>query len=74
MGKLNIRDHDKVLSFKVLWLQEQFKKLRRLWCFKRLDKWTAKTISTKKGETYKLLTIAGDFVRNDNGTFKLKKL
>ena len=32
------------------------------------------TISTKKGETYKLLTIAGDFVRNDNGTFKLKKL
>lgn len=30
MGKLNIRDHDKVLSFKVLWLQEQFKKLRRL--------------------------------------------
>ena len=32
------------------------------------------TISTKKGETYKLLTIAGYFVRNDNGTFKLKKL
>ncbi len=32
------------------------------------------TISTKKGETYKLLTIAGDFIRNDDGTFKLKKL
>ena len=31
-------------------------------------------ISDKKGETYKLLTVAGDFIRNDDGTFKLKKL
>lgn len=26
----------------------------------------------KKGETYKLLTIDGGFVRNEDGTFKLK--
>ena len=31
-------------------------------------------ILNKKGETYKLLTIDGDFVRNDDGTFKLKNL
>lgn len=30
------------------------------------------TISNKKGETYKLLTISGDFVRNEDGTFRLK--
>lgn len=30
------------------------------------------TISNKKGETYKLLTISGDFIRNEDGTFKLK--
>lgn len=29
-------------------------------------------ISKKKGETYKLLTIDGSFVRNDDGTFKLR--
>ena len=29
------------------------------------------TISTKKGETYKLLTIAGDFVRNDKFNKKI---
>lgn len=29
-------------------------------------------ISNKKGETYKLLTISGDFVRNEDGTFRLK--
>lgn len=26
----------------------------------------------KKGETYKLLTVDGSFVRNDDGTFRLK--
>ncbi len=31
-------------------------------------------IATKKGETYKLLTIDGDFIRNEDGTFKLKHL
>lgn len=30
-------------------------------------------ILNKKGETYKLLTIDGSFVRNDDGTFSLKK-
>lgn len=30
-------------------------------------------ILNKKGETYKLLTIDGDFIRNEDGTFKLKK-
>lgn len=27
----------------------------------------------KKGETYKLLTIDGSFIRNDDGTFKLRE-
>lgn len=31
-------------------------------------------INKKKGETYKLLTVDGSFVRNDDGTFKLKHL
>ena len=31
-------------------------------------------IINKKGETYKLLTIDGDFIRNEDGTFKLKRL
>ncbi len=31
-------------------------------------------INDKKGETYKLLTIDGNFIRNDDGTFQLKKL
>ena len=30
-------------------------------------------INKKKGETYKLLTIDGSFIRNDDGTFMLKR-
>lgn len=29
-------------------------------------------VNKKKGETYKLLTVDGSFIRNDDGTFKLK--
>lgn len=29
-------------------------------------------ILNKKGETYKLLTIDGSFIRNEDGTFQLK--
>ncbi len=31
-------------------------------------------IANKKGETYKLLTVDGSFIRNDDGTFKLRHL
>lgn len=31
-------------------------------------------IINKKGETYKLLTVDGNFIRNEDGTFKLKRL
>ncbi|WP_022935062.1 hypothetical protein ACJA28_03085 [Mesomycoplasma moatsii] len=31
-------------------------------------------VNNKKGETYKLLTVDGDFIRNEDGTFKLKHL
>lgn len=30
-------------------------------------------ILNKKGEVYKLLTIEGDFIRNEDGTFKLRR-
>lgn len=29
-------------------------------------------VNKKKGETYKLLTVDGSFIRNDDGTFRLK--
>lgn len=30
-------------------------------------------VNNKRGETYKLLTIDGSFIRNDDGTFKLRQ-
>lgn len=31
-------------------------------------------ILNKKAEAYKLLTIEGNFIRNEDGTFKLRKI
>lgn len=30
-------------------------------------------VNNKRGETYKLLTVDGSFIRNDDGTFKLRQ-
>ena len=53
--------------------QQVEKNLSADWA-KELSQDFDEVILIKKGETYKLLTIDGDFVRNDDGTFKLKRL
>lgn len=49
------------------------KELSQEWA-KNTSKDFDEIVFNKRGETYKLLTIAGDFIRNEDGTFKLKKL
>lgn len=40
---------------------------------KQHDKDFDEIVDIKRGEVYKLLTIDGSFIRNEDGTFSLKK-
>lgn len=71
--KFMLEDKNQGESFSFDTLFEQVEKALSPEWAKRNDIDFDEIILKKKGETYKLLTIDGSFIRNDDGSFKLKE-